>query len=168
MKPLAESGIIPTMPNTTNYKVDMMSDFTLRGVADLRKNLIDLSAEVRSNLSSAAEEEAEQIAARARELVPERSGGLHDTIQVVKSELSQGRTSGGQFTSGSAIEVKVIAGDETTPHALTVHEYPSRYDPPSWQGVNVKFRKGGPKFLEIPLKESISGMAERVARRVKI
>lgn len=145
-----------------------MSDFTLRGVADLRKNLIDLSTEVRSNLSSAAEEEAEQIAEKARQLVPERSGRLHDTIQVVKGDLSQGRTSGGQFTSAAVIEVKVIAGDETTPHALTIHEYPSIHNPPSWEGVNVKFRKGGPQFLSTPLKESISGMAERVGNRVKI
>lgn len=145
-----------------------MPDFTLRGVADLRKRLIDLSSEVRSNLSSAAEEEAEQIAEKARQLVPEDTGRLHDTIQVVKGDLSQGRTSGGQFTSAAVIEVKVIAGDETTPHALTVHEHPSQYDPPSWQGVNVHFRKGGPQFLSTPLNESISGMAERVGSRIKI
>lgn len=98
-----------------------------------------------------------------------RTGALRDTIKVVKGQLSQGRDSGGRFTEGSAIEVVVTAGDDSTPHALAVHEHPSPHDPPSWEGVNVKFNPSGtgPKFLEHPLLESVQGMADRVGSKVR-
>ncbi len=147
------------------------SSFSLRGVADLAKRLKDISTETRSNLSSAAEDEANAIVLRSQnEFVPEREGRLKNTIKVVKSTLSQGRDRSGQFTSGADIEIKIIAGDETTPYALTIHEYPSEHNPPSWEGVDVQFNPSGrgPKFLEKPLNESIDGMAERIAVKVKI
>lgn len=146
-----------------------MSDFTLRGVADLERNLTDISRQARENLSNAALEEAEAIAERSRnEFVPVESGNLASTIKVVSGELAQGRNERGQFTSGSAIEVRVIAGDESTPQALAIHEHPSPHDPPSWEGVNVKFQPSGrgPKYLELPLNESIGGMAERMGDKV--
>lgn len=146
-----------------------MADFTLRGVADLRRNLTDISRQSRENLSSAALEEAETIAERSRnEFVPINSGNLASTIKVVSGQLEQGRNDLGQFTFGSALEVRIIAGDDTTPQALAIHEHPSPHDPPSWEGVNVQFKPSGrgPKFIEIPLNESIGGMAERVGGKV--
>lgn len=146
-----------------------MADFTLRGVADLRRNLTDISRQSKENLSTAALEEAESIAERSRnEFVPIESGNLASTIQVVSGQLLQGRNDLGQFTSGSAIEVRVIAGDDTTPQALAIHEHPSEHSPPSWEGVNVKFQPSGrgPKYVEIPLNEAIGGMAERVGKKI--
>lgn len=147
------------------------SSFTLRGVADIGKRLKDISTENRSELASAAEDEANSIASRSQnEFVPERSSRLRNTIKVVKSTLSQGRDELGQFTSGADIEIKIVAGDETTPYALTIHEYPSQHNPPSWDGVDVQFSPSGrgPKFLERPLNEAIDGMAERAANKVRI
>lgn len=146
-----------------------MADFTLRGVSDLKRNLTDISRSARENLSSAALEEAEVIAERSRnEFVPIASGNLASTIKVIKGGLSQGRDEMGQFTAGSAVEVKIIAGDETTPQALAIHEHPSPHSPPSWEGVTVQFNPGGrgPKYLEQPLNEAIGGMAERVGGKV--
>lgn len=146
-----------------------MADFTLRGVADLRRNLTDISRQSRENLSTATLEEAETIAERSRnEFVPIDSGNLVSTIKVVSGQLEQGRNDLGQFTSGSALEVRIIAGDDTTPQALAIHEHPSPHDPPSWEGVNVQFKPSGrgPKYLEQPLNESIGGMAERVGGKV--
>lgn len=146
-----------------------MADFTLRGVADLRRNLTDISRQSKENLSTATLEEAEAIAERSRnEFVPINSGNLASTIQVVSGQLSQGRNDLGQFTSGSALEVRIIAGDDTTPQALAIHEHPSEHSPPSWEGVNVKFQPSGrgPKYVEIPLNESIGGMAERVGGKI--
>ena len=148
-----------------------MSSFTLRGVDSMRRRLLDIAREERERLSDATLDEAEHIVERSRnEFVPVRSGDLRDTIQVVKGELSQGRNEIGQFTSGSAVEVKIVAGDESTPYALTVHEYSSEHDPPSWEGVDVQFSPAGRgvKFLERPLMEAIDGMAERVAEKIKV
>lgn len=146
-----------------------MADFTLRGVADMKRNLTDISRSARENLSIAAMAEAESIAERSRnEFVPINTGNLASTIKVVSGNLAQGRNDLGQFTSGSAVEVKIIAGDDSTPQALAIHEHPSPHDPPSWEGVNVKFQPSGrgPKFLELPLNEAIGGMADRVGSKV--
>lgn len=146
-----------------------MSDFTLRGVADLKHKLTDISRKSRENLSLAALEEAESIAERSRnEYVPIDTGNLASTIKVISGELAQGRNELGQYTSGSAIEVRVIAGDDTTPQALAIHEHPSQSSPPSWEGVDVQFQPSGrgSKFLELPLNESIGGMAERVGDKI--
>lgn len=144
-------------------------EFSLRGVADLKRNLVDISRSTRENLSTAALSEAELIAERSRnEFVPIDKGDLASTIKVVKGDLSQGRSELGQFTSGSAIEVNIIAGDETTPQALAIHEHPSPHSPPSWEGVDVKFNPSGhgPKYLERPLNEAIGGMVERVSGKI--
>jgi hypothetical protein len=154
-----------------NWRCHMSSSstFTLRGVADLKRNLTDISRDTKSNLSIAAVEEAEMIAERSRnEFVPIREGNLASTIRVESGDLSQGRNELGQFTSGSAIEVRIVAGDETTPQALAIHEHPSQFSPPSWEGVNVEFQPSGrgPKFVERPLNESIGGMAERMGDKI--
>lgn len=147
------------------------SSFSLRGVADLKQKLVDMACETKENLSTATIEEAEMIAERSRnEFVPTDTGNLASTIKVVTDDsgLKQGRNELGQFTSGSAVEVRIIAGDETTPQALAIHEHPSSFDPPSWEGVNVQFQPSGrgPKYLELPLNESIGGMAERVGEKI--
>lgn len=148
-----------------------MPEFSLRGVSDMRSKLTDISREKRDKLSTAAEEEAEAIVSRSRdEFVPVKEGELRDTIRAVKGSLSQGRDTLGQFTSGSDIEVIITAGNENTPQALAVHEHPSRHDPSSWEGVQVQFHPSGrgPKFLERPLLDAVSGMAERAGRKVAI
>lgn len=59
----------------------------------------------------------------------------------------------------AGLEVSINYGDgESAPYALTLHEYPSEYDPPSWNGVPVHFTKGGPKFLERAFNEHEKGM----------
>jgi len=146
-----------------------VADFTLRGVDDCKRRLTAIERNSRDALSDAAMQEAEQIAQRSRdEFVPVETGNLRDTIRVVKGELSQGRDSGGRFTEGSAVEIIVTAGDDTTPQAVAIHEHPSPHDPPSWQGVDVHFNPSGrgPKYLQQPLLESVQGMAERVGSKV--
>ncbi len=144
-----------------------MADFTLRGVTNLERRIKEIDRSTRENLSQTALEEAEAIAERSRtEFVPIDSGNLASTIKVISGEVVQGRSSLGQFTEGSAIEVRVIAGDDSTPQALAIHEHPSPHSPPSWEGVDVKFNHGGPKYLEQPLNESIGGMVERMSGKI--
>lgn len=147
-----------------------MPSFQLRGVADMQRKIKSIAVETRRNIVTAAVDEAESVASNARNLVPIESGKLESSIRVDKSELTQGRSAGGQFTSGSVVEVKVSAGGDDLPYALAVHENPSRYDPPSWQGVDVQFKPAGrgPKFLERPLRDSERGMARRIADKVRL
>jgi hypothetical protein len=145
-----------------------MADFELRGVSDMQTRLRSIDRNTREALSSGVEEEANMIVSKARSLVPIKSGELRDSIRVVKGELSQGRNTLGQFTEDSAVEVIVTAGNDSIPYTLAIHEHPSPHDPPSWEDVNVQFHPEGtgPKFLEGPLNEAISGMAQRVGSKV--
>lgn len=145
-----------------------MADFELRGVADMQTRLKSIDRATREGLSEGTEDEANNVVARAKELVPVKSGDLRDSIQVVKGDLSQGRDTLGRFTEGSAIEIIVTAGNDSIPYTLAIHEHPSPHDPPSWEGVNVQFHPEGtgPKFLERPLLDAVSGMAERVGSKV--
>lgn len=147
-----------------------MADFELRGVSDLQTRLRSIDRDTRDALNEAAEEEANNIVARAQELVPIKTRVLHDSIRVVKSNLLQGRNLLGQFTEGSSIEITVAAGDDSIPYTLAIHEHPSPHDPPSWQGVNVQFHPEGrgPKFLERPFSESVAGMAQRAGNKVRV
>lgn len=147
------------------------SSFSLRGVVDLRRSISDILRDTKENLSAATLEEAEMIAERSRnEFVPIDTGNLASTIRVVTDDsgLRQGRNDLGQYTSGSAVEVRIIAGDDSTPQALAIHEHPSQFSPPSWEGVDVTFQPSGrgEKYLQRPLDEAIGGMAERVGSKV--
>jgi hypothetical protein len=127
-----------------------------------------LSKLMREQISTALEEEAEVIAKRSREeFVPVDSGKLRDSIRVV-SGVEQGRSNKGQFTESADISVTITAGGPDVPHAVAVHETPSGFDPPTWEGKEIHFTTGGPKYLELPLLEAENGLIERIASKVKL
>jgi len=146
-----------------------MSSLRLTGIEQLGRNLNTILSEMKKNLADGAKERAERVRDRAQELCPEDTGKLKDTIRVVESTtgIKQGRTLGGQFTSEAVISVGVVVGDETTPYALAVHEYPSEHNPPSWEGGDVHFTKGGPKFLENAVKEEEGLLLPYLASKVR-
>lgn len=146
-----------------------MASFTLTGIESLKTKLIQLTNQMKQNAAQSALDEAKDIRDLAREYCPEDTGKLKDSIQIVESTgtgVGQGRNQQGQFTSDAVITVTVKAGGPDIPHALAVHEHPSQHDPPSWDGVNVHFTKGGPKFLERAMKDVSSGMVQRMGNRV--
>jgi hypothetical protein len=67
---------------------------------------------------------------------------------------------------GKDISVTMGFGGDAKAYALTVHETPSQYDPPSWKGKTVSFKRGGRKYLERPLMEATQGMSDRIAKKV--
>lgn len=105
-------------------------------------------------------DEGEDIMERSqREFVPVDSGNLRDSGQVTLSE--DGTIDG--------LQVILSYGDEkTADYALTVHETPSGFDPPTWEGKPVQFTTGGPKYLEKPLFEAENGMIERIASKIRL
>lgn len=104
--------------------------------------------------------EGEAIMERSKaEFVPEATGALKDSGNVTLIE--DGTIDG--------LQVVLSYGDEKTgAYALSTHETPSGYDPPTWEGKAIKFTKGGSKYLERPLLEAENGMVDRIAGHVKL
>lgn len=126
--------------------------------AELDRLLSNAREGVKSGLIS----EGESIMDRSKaEFVPKDERKLEASGQVT--------VQGGTGDSLDDFSVVLSYGDDkTAAYALTVHETPSGYDPPTWQGKEVKFTTGGPRYLQLPLFEAEAGMLERIARHVKI
>jgi hypothetical protein len=145
-----------------------MSGISAKTASEISAKMRELTKLMKQQIEQALTEEAEAIVKRAKEeFVPVDSGKLRDSIQVV-SGVEQGRSEKGQFTSSADISVAVSAGGQDVPHAVVVHETPSGFDPPTWEGKEIKFTRGGPKYLERPLLEAENGMVNRIAAKVKL
>lgn len=147
-----------------------MAEITLTGISALEARLKEIERSLRDDISAALEQEAEEkIAQRARdEFVPVADGELRDSIRVEKARVEQGRTESGQYTQGADLVVVITAGGPDIDYAVAVHETPSGFDPPTWEGKDVQFTVGGPKYVERPLMEAENGMAGRIAEKVKL
>lgn len=145
-----------------------MAELELTGINEMGKRLKDIEKSLRDDLSNALETEMqERVVDRARdEFVPVGLGELRDSIRLDKARVEQGRTEKGQYTEGADLVVRVIAGGPGIDHAVSVHETPSQYDPPTWQGKDVKFKVGGSKYLEKPLLEAENGLLDRIGSKV--
>lgn len=130
-----------------------MASFTIKGIESLQAKMREIDRTFRQAINEAGEETANNVARLAKEYCPEDEGTLADSIRVEKVQVEQDRNSLGQFTAGAVESYSIAAGGSNVPHALAVHEYPSQHNPPSWEGVDVKFKKGGPKFLERAMQE---------------
>lgn len=146
-----------------------MADLTLTGISALETRLRDIDRSIQNSMNSALEKEAEEIARRSRdEFVPVGEGTLRDSIRVESARVEQGRTETGKWTEGADLVVRVIAGGPNIEHTVAVHEYPSEFNPPTWEGTEVQFRTGGPQFLLRPLLEAENGLVNRIAGEVKL
>ncbi len=144
-----------------------MPSIQLVGIEKLKTKLKSISTQIKSNANSITHDIAIVIQQQAKEYCPELSGRLVNTIRIEDSTgIKQGRNTLGQFTSEAVAQVSILAGDETTPYALAVHEHPSRFDPPTWEGVEVNFTKGGPKFLERALKDHNDDYFENMRKKL--
>jgi hypothetical protein len=147
-----------------------MAELTLTGISALQTRLRDIDRSIRDQMSQAMERDMEErVAERARnEFVPVAEGELRDSIRVESARVEQGRTETGQWTEGADLVVRVVAGGPNIEHTIAVHETPSEYDPPSWEGKVVQFTTGGHKYVERPLLEAENGMVQRIAEEVKL
>lgn len=79
---------------------------------------------------------------------------------------------------GTMIIVDMFYGGASAPYALAIHEHPSQFDPPSWQGATgggrsgafsgeVRFITGGPKYLELPMMAKVPTMARDLAKAIR-
>ena len=133
--------------------------FTLTGPEAMKRKLVGARAGILRDAIKAINIEAEQVMTRSKqEYVPVDEGTLRNTGHVVHAQLINKK-----------ITVRMRYGPIVT--AIVIHESPD-YDPPSWRKFEgpggVNFRRGGPKFLERPLRAALTGMGERIAKEIRL
>lgn len=71
---------------------------------------------------------------------------------------------------GRTVTVELSYGDAAAAYALAIHEHPSKYSPPSWQGTQVTFSPSGtgPKYLERPLMAALPRLPQELARDLNL
>lgn len=151
-------GSLPSIPRAAAGPPPV--EWNLAGAAEMAARLDKLSDRYISIVSRAIRIEAEHIMTRSkRDFVPVDLGTLRDSGHVQPVEVGVDGTVSVQLAYGGAAE----------PYAEAVHEYPGPSTPRSWRGIsNVDFSPEGhgPKYLERPLMDAVSGMNDRIAQRV--
>jgi hypothetical protein len=141
------------------------SNFTVSGTAALSRALEDIKLDLRTKIDEAQGEEADAILKDSKDnYVPRDNDTLADSGVVTESKI---------VTLSGPIEHTISFGGDGSGaerYAVAVHEYPSEHNPASWNAAKdgVHFRRGGPKYLEIPFRKAESGMLERIASKVKL
>jgi len=119
----------------------------------MKSKLLLTGRDLNRDYRIANRDEAEGVVNRVNNgLIPIRSGGLRDSANILGT--------------GSNGVQSVMTISYSGPHAIPIHELPL-FNPPTWDGTNVHFTVGGPKFLEKGLRERSAGMLERIATRVR-
>lgn len=138
-----------------------MPDFTLKGDKEMRRRLARLASRNLDKVGAALRAEAEAVMTRSkREFVPVDLGTLRSSGTVI-----------GPNRKGKDVSCDLQYGGPAAAYALAIHEHPSGSTPPSWRAASsVTFQPDGrgPKYLERPLMESVPGLPERLAKRLKL
>ena len=133
-----------------------MANVKITGDKKVIANLNKLARRAPVGAAAALFQEAEKIMTESKEsFVPVDQGPLRASGQVAKPDVTP---LGASVTMGY--------GGDAEAYALAIHEHPSPASPPSWAG-GVNFKRGGPKYLERPLRNAIPGMAVRLGVKIK-
>lgn len=134
------------------------SGFKLTGQSKVIGNLRRIRDDVPQRASQALRVEAEGVATLAKQqYVPIDLSALKNSLRA--HDVKRIR---------DILTVIISAGDTAAPYAAAVHEHPSQSSPWTWQG-QVTFHPAGhgPKFLRRAMDDRLSGMANRIADRVR-
>lgn len=134
--------------------------FELKGVKAMQRKLKRIADKTPDRMKAALRIEAELIMAKSKqEHVPVDLGTLRSSGFVNDAERK-----------GKTVSVTMGYGGAASSYALSVHEAPSKHDPPSWKGKDVQFSPEGrgAKYLETPLYEALEGMDKRIADRLDL
>jgi hypothetical protein len=126
----------------------------------MQQKLRKLADKYPDRMMGALRVEAELIMTDSKQnYVPRKLGTLRGSGYVNEPEVKSGE-----------IVIEMGFGGAAKDYALAIHEYPSSHDPPSWKGADVTFHPEGhgAKYLEIPLKNAVAGIGERLAQRLKV
>lgn len=120
------------------------------GIAAMKAKIYSTRNYIHSRARTALRRETENVYRKSQSVVPEETGELKESGKIIPDYDN--------------LEATIQYGP--LPHAIPVHEYPD-HAPPSWAG-GVQFRKGGPKYLERPLRDATAGMDVRIGTRIKL
>lgn len=132
----------------------------VRGHKEMMKRLKTLQKKFPDQIEVALRLEGERVMKDSKtNYVPVAEGVLRSTGYV-----------GDPVRKGDDVSVSLTYGGAAAPYATALHEHPSESSPPTWEGKALVFTKEGtgPKYLEIPLKNAIPGMADRMAKTLDL
>jgi hypothetical protein len=115
------------------------------GASAMLRNLAKLREQLPDRFGNALRQEAEIEATECKKRTPVKSGALRASIHAE-----------GPVREGRKISCAIVAGGPAAPYALTVHE-----------DLEAYHKDGEAKYIEGPLNESASHMAERIAKRLE-
>lgn len=128
----------------------------LEGLDEYRARIMRIARETPQRLAAALYVRAEYVMTRSKnEFVPIDLGTLRSSGHVEKPVVR-----------GSQITIDLVYGGAAAAYALAVHEHLSGASPRSWRNTTVTFSPPGrgPKYLEIPLTQQGSTLAQDLAR----
>lgn len=145
--------------------------FKLAGTKKMQAKLEALSRRYPNKMKAAVRLEAEIIMTDSkRNFVPVDLGILR----------SSGRVGKAHYRGRQGVRVGLRFGGAAAPYAIAVHEHPSDFSPPSWEGKSVGdiigtrtgepwSREGrGAKYLERPIRNATPGLARRLAQSLQV
>ena len=131
--------------------------FELEGMKKLLARIQKADEKSVRQMEGALNLEAERIMTKAKRRTPVAPhGGTLRSSGHVKEPVRK----------RNKVTVELGFGGAASAYALAVHEHPSRYSPPSWDGKTINWNAAGtgPKYLETPVREAQKGLGRRVAR----
>ncbi len=134
----------------------------IEGLDKLQTRLLKSGKNASKQLARGLKVEAETIMTASQRIVPTAPDG---------GTLKTSRSVGTPVIKRTSASVKLGYGGAASDYALAVHEFPSKFSPPSWQGktsLNWNAAGTGPKFLEKPVNEAKKGFGRRVARHLDL
>lgn len=133
----------------------------MKGLNEILKNLERIEKELEQKQMIAVKKEALRIMGDSLEhYAPQDEGDL-----IKSSFIDEPIKENGE------INIRFGYGKgKAEEYAVALHEHPSESSPPTWEGKNLTFTKSGtgPKYLERPLMKAIDGLAERLAKDIKV
>jgi hypothetical protein len=133
-----------------------VAKFRIKGVNELKRNLSRIAMRNPKVLGKALFDEAENIMAASKRIVPVDFGALRSSGHVEKPEIR-----------GMDVSVTMGYGGAAADYAIPVHEIPP---PPRKSSGGRSARHRPPtqwKYLEQPFKAARRGLTERLGRKVK-
>lgn len=138
----------------------MALEFELKGLSQMVGKLNKLSDSQRKVIESYCVQFCEEVLADSKQnYVPVKHGVLRNSGHV-KNESKKS-------TKLNQVSIKITFGGVARAYAISVHETPSQFDPPSWRGKTVKFRIGGSKYLEKPFMQKADDFDTGLAKVIR-
>ncbi len=134
----------------------------IEGLDALQARLKKSTKTAARDLARGLNVEAERIMTAAKRITPvsPHGGDLRSSGHVKKPVIKR-----------KSAFVELGFGGDASDYAQAVHEFPSKFSPPSWQGktsLNWNAAGTGPKFLEKPANAAKKGFGRRVARHLDL